>query len=503
MLGQSQTQIMREAQKVIAQHGQARLAPRVLWARPGESAEDFSLRCAHLQNNGAHRILAAIPHGFSTPPGVQGVAFTPRLFELLCGPYSRYRAGSGGRGSGRSQAFATAIILRALERSIRVLCAREFQQSLRESVHHLLQSKITALGLDSYFEVNERAIRCITSGSEVIFAGLFQNASQLKSLEDISICYVEESQTVSKESLASLLPTIRASRSELWFSWNPDAADAPVEQFANGTRSDTRHVHVTFADNVWFPPELETERVYLQRVDADAYAHVWLGKYRSVSDAQVFAKKYFIEDFEPDLTLKFSREHIGLKDRLWALGRYDDVNRLIAHEEEVSWSGPYFGADWGFSRDPATLIKAWIFKRVLYIEFEAWGISVDTTDLPALFDTVPGCRDHTIQADNARPETISHLKKLGFPKMVSVAKWAGSVDDGIAFIRSFERVVIHSRCKHTIDEFRLYSYKIDRLTGIPTTDLEDRHNHLVDALRYSLTPAMKHRRRARISEWRV
>jgi phage terminase large subunit len=498
MLGQSQNQIVREATKVITQHEQARRVPLVTWAGADELPEDFGIRCARLKR-GADRILAAVPYGYVVPDGVQPVFFTPALYGLLCPPYSRYRAGSGGRGSGRSQAFGTAIVLLALTKPIRVLCAREYQQSLRESVHHLLDSKISALGLGQFFEVNERSIKCITSGAEIIFTGLFQNASQLKSLEDIALCYVEEAQTVSSESLQVLLPTIRAPGSELWFSWNPDAPDAPVEQFANGTRADTRHVHVTFESNPWFPPELDAERLYLQRVDADAYAHVWLGQCRSASEAQVFKNKYFIEAFEPDLNLEIAYD--PTKDQLARLGRHAEAEQIARREKEATWQGPIQGADWGFSQDPSVLIRCWIFQRVLYISHEAYSAGVDIDKTPALFDQVPDARKYVTRSDCARPETISYMQRHGYPKVSAAKKWKNCAEDGIAFMRSFEKIVVHPRCTHTAAEFRLYSHKINKATGEPLPDLEDKHNHTIDAIRYALQPVILAKRASRITPW--
>jgi len=214
---------------------------------------------------------------------------------------------------------------------------------------------------------------------------------------------------------------------------------------------------VTFDDNPWFPEPLQLERDYLRRVDHDAYRHVWLGECRTMSDAQVFKGKYVVEEFEP-----------------------------AAH-----WSGPHFGADWGFSQDPTTLVKAWVHDRVLYVEYEAYGVGIDIDRTPQMFDAVPGARNYTIRADSARPETISFMQRNGYGFMQSVAKWSGSVEDGIAHIRSYERVVIHPRCTHAIEEFRLYSFKVDKLSGDIQPVPADRHNHVIDALRYALTSMIK------------
>ena len=147
---------------------------------------------------------------------------------------------------------------------------------------------------------------------------------------------------------------------------------------------------------------------------------------------------------------------------------------------------PLFGADWGFSVDPTTLIKSYVKSQCLYIYQEAYGRSVELLDLPAMFDTVPESRQHTIYADNARPETISYMRGAGF-QIVACDKWKGSVEDGIAHMRgAYDMIYIHPQCVNTISEFSLHSYKIDKHTEKPTSDIIDAHNHCIDAIRYSL-----------------
>jgi phage terminase large subunit len=460
MFTPSLTQTIREAQQEIERHQHAQRVPKVIWSGLTESAEDFAARIAQVRKSWTGRILAAVPHGFAAPAGAQAVPFAKKMFWLLHPDApSRYRAGSGGRGSGKSHGFAAAIVLRMLDRRLRALCAREIMRSLRESVHHLLEAKIEALGLSAFFDITDRAITCTATGAEVIFAGLFANVNAIKSLEDISIAWVEEGESISQRSLEVLTPTIRAAGSEIWISLNPDAPEAPVMQFTDGSRPDTRHVHVTFAENPYFPKELEGERAYLQGVDPDAYAHVWLGMTRTHSDAQVFKGKYSIEEFSP----------------------------------APNWNGPYWGADWGFSQDPTTLIKAWIHERTLYVEAEAYAVGRDIDRLPELFDEVTGSRGYTIRADNSRPETISYMGGHGFPNVVSCAKWENCAEDGVAHLRSYEKIIIHPRCTHTAEEFRLYSFKVDRLTGDVLPDLVGKHDHSSDALRYALEPLIRRR----------
>jgi phage terminase large subunit len=502
MIGQSQTQLIREAHKLIANREQARRVPRVMWARLEETAEAFALRCASLQNRGACRILAAVPFGYPVPAGVQGVKFAPKIFKLFHPTTpSRYRVAPGGRGSGKSHGVATAIVLRMLTERMRVLCARELMNSLSESVHTLLESKIDALGLHEFFEITNNSIACITSGSEIIFKGLFQNASGLKSLESIKLCWLEQAEAVSKDSLEILKPTIREPGSEIWMTLNPDNPEAPAQEYADGKKDNTLRDHFTYLDNPWWGEALEIERLDMQRTDPDAYAHTYLGECRFASEACVFAGKYSIEAFEPDLSHK--RDNDYAKDTLWRLGRHEALEEVLRREKETTWQGPLQGADWGFSQDPTTLVRCWIFQRVLYIEYEAYAVGCDIDKTPTLFDQVPDASKYRTRADCARPETISYMQNNGYPKVSAAKKWKNCAEDGVAFMRSFDRIVIHPRCTHTAAEFRLYSHKVVKLTGDILPDLEDKNNHTIDAIRYALEPAIQQRGRTRITPMRI
>lgn len=502
MIGHSQTQLIREAQKVIANRAQVRRVPRVLWARLDETPEAFALLCARLQLGGADRILAAVPFGFPVPSGVQGVPFAPKLFRLLHpSTPSRYRIAAGGRGSGKSHGVATAIVLRMLTQRMRVLCARELMNSLSESVHHLLKGKIESLGLDEFFDITNNSIACITSRSEVLFRGLFQNASGLKSLEEIDLCWIEQFEAVSKDSLEILKPTIRNDGSEIWGTMNPDDPEAPAQAYADGKKADTLREHLTWADNNWWNSVLEGERIDMQRTDPDAHAHVYEGLCRFASEACVFAGKYSIEAFEPDLSI--APAYDPTKDKLAALGRDEDAERIARHEKQATWQGPLQGADWGFSQDPTTLIRCWIFQRVLWIEYEAYAVGCDIDKTPALFDQVPAARKYTTRADSARPETINYMRQNGYGRITAAKKWKNCGEDGVAFMRSFDRIVIHPRCTRTAAEFRLYSHKVVKLTGDVLPDLEDKNNHTIDAIRYALEGPIRQRRGIRIAELRM
>ncbi len=146
----------------------------------------------------------------------------------------------------------------------------------------------------------------------------------------------------------------------------------------------------------------------------------------------------------------------------------------------------YFGADFGFSNDPSTLVRFFINhdSRQLYIDYEAYAVGVEIEDMPEFYDTIPDSRKWMIVADSARPDTISYLSRHGF-RIKGAKKGKDSVYEGVEFIKNYD-VFIHPRCKHTLDEFTHYSYKINKLTEEVMPILVDDHNHIIDPIRYGL-----------------
>jgi phage terminase large subunit len=231
-------------------------------------------------------------------------------------------------------------------------------------------------------------------------------------------------------------------------------------------------IRANYTDNPWFTDELELERAKMERTDKDRYNWIWLGKFNKRSDEIIFAGKYRVEAFETPPGVRF-----------------------------------FFGADWGFAQDPTTLNRSFVRGNTLYIDYEAHGVHTESTDIWKLFagregakpaqlkewtpeDTlrypgIPGARKWKIKADSARPETISQVARQGF-NIDAAKKWGGSVEDGIEVLRGFDEIVIHPRCVHTIAEFGLYSYKVDKLTGDILPIIVDKHNHHIDGIRYSL-----------------
>ena len=376
---------------------------------------------------------------------------------------ARYKVLYGGRGSLKSWSAARTLLLMGGQQRLRILCAREFQNSIADSVHRVLADQIGLMGLGDFYQVQNTAI-VGANGTEFIFVGLRYNIESIKSLEGIDICWVEEAERVSERSWEILVPTVRKAGSEIWVTFNPaQESDPTYQRFVVNPPPGAIVRRVSWKDNPWLPDVLRQEAEYLRRTDPDAYCHVWEGGTWTRSDAQVFNGKWIIDDFEPVT---------------------DD------RDASQNWDGPYFGADWGFSQDPTVLVKTWVHDKRLYVEYEAYGIGCDIVDTPKLFDQVPDSRRYVIRADNSRPETISHVASADF-NCEAADKWPGSVEDGISFLRGFEKIVIHPRCKHMIEEARLYSYKTDRLTGDVQPALKPGHDHCWDAVRYALQPLIR------------
>ena len=380
---------------------------------------------------------------------------TAEVFMPLLAP-ARYKGAWGGRAAAKSHFFAELMIEENISEKQDNVCLREVQKSLEFSVKKLLEHKIASLNAGAYFEPQDKRI-LTKRGGVIIFEGLQNHtADSIKSLEGFKRAWLEEAQSASQRSLDILRPTLRAPDSEIWASWNPNQPTDPIDALL---RSDDPPpssivVRALYSDNPWLPDVMRAELEYDRKRDPDKFAHIWLGEYEKHSEARVF-KNWRVEEFERPA---------------------GTVHRL--------------GADWGYSVDPSCLVRCDIEGNRLYVDHEAYMIGCEITQLPDLFDRVPDSRKWFITADSARPETISYMQKHGYPKINHATKGKGSIEEGIAFLQSFD-IVVHPRCKHTIDELTMFHYKRDPLTDEILPLLEDKNNHLIDALRYACEGARR------------
>ncbi len=401
---------------------------------------------------------------------VAPVELPPKLIPVFLGP-ARYRGAYGGRGSAKTRSFAKMTAIRAYQaaeagQSGAILCAREYMNSLEDSSLEEVKEAIRSEPwLEDYFEVGEKFIRTRNGLVRYIFTGLRNNLDSIKSKANILIAWVDEAEAVSEAGWRKLIPTVRGENSEIWVTWNPELDGSPTdERFRKHEPTGSKFVEINYQDNPWFPDVLEQERKDdLERLDLATYAHIWEGQYLENSDAQILHGKVAVREFEP----------------------------------EKSWDGPYYGGDFGFSQDPTAAVEVWIHDQTLYVRREAVKVGLEIDDTQSFVEAkIPGFSKSVSRWDSARPESISYLKRHGMAGAKSVTKWSGSVEDGIAHLRGYKEIVIHPQCTEAQREARLYSYKVDRLSGDVTTKIVDAHNHVIDAIRYAIAPMIKSGSRA-------
>ena len=387
----------------------------------------------------------------------------PGVFDYLF-EENRYLGAYGGRGSAKSHSVARMLISRAYTQKKRILCTREFQSSIKDSVHKLLSDVISEVGLNPWFDITQRSIISRTTGSEFIFKGLRRDINEIKSTEGIDLCWVEEAQAVSETSWMVLIPTIRRPKSQIIVTFNPwEETDATYQRFVIKPPPNAIIKHVNFDSNPFFPDVLDQERRHQLAEDEESYNHVWLGECIKLSEARIFRNCVSVEAFDTP----------------------DPVDRF------------YYGLDFGFANDPTFGTRSFIQDDCLYVDYEVCGYHIEIDEIPAMlqggksektgaeFLGLPDVKRWPIKADCSRPETISFIRRQGL-NCEPAEKWSGSVEDGIAHLKGFKKIIVHERCKRLAQEFRLYSFKTDPRTGEVLPIIVDKNNHGIDSLRYAL-----------------
>ena len=385
----------------------------------------------------------------------------PEKLDFLFQP-SRYKILYGGRGSGKSWGVARALIAKAVQNPIRVLCARELQNSISDSVIALLADQVKAMGLDNFFDVQRSAIYG-KNGSEFSFAGLKHNVTSIKSFEGVDVCWIEEGQAVSKTSWETLIPTIRKPGSEIWVTFNPDLdTDETYKRFVVNPPTSAVVRKVNWDDNPWFPDVLREELDQLKAKDPDAYLNVWEGHTRQMLDGAVYANEIRkaqeenrIKDFPIDKSIAISTFwDIGWADMtsIWFVQTipggevrivdfYQNCQKTLDHYVHILESKGYVYKDWWLPHDAEN--KNMTGKSVKDI-LQAMGKPVRIT-----------------------------------PKL--------SIADGINAARTLlGRCFIHEQnCSDGMQNLRHYRYDVDPNTKMfSNKPLHDQHSHAADAFRY-------------------
>lgn len=406
------------------------------------------------------------------------------VYSCLYYDHADYIVLWGGRGAAKTWAVAEALVRKAAATQLLIGCAREFQNSIRDSSHRVIKNTIERLGLQAWFTITAETIRS-RAGSEFIFKGL-SNPDSLRSLEGCDILWVEEAQSVSEASWRAVIPTVRKAGAMIWVTFNlMDEKDATYQRFVAHRTADMIVHKVNYDSNPYFGGKLQRDMEADKARDFHLYEHIWLGMPLKISDAIIFNRKYVVERFPDDLWL----------------------------EPGAGAITPHYGVDWGFSQDPMAVVRNFALerddwwrkdgKRRLFISHVIMEPGIELgADMERFVELVPGAREWPLKADSARPETISDLRRRGFT-CSAAEKWDGSVKDGIAHLRGFDEIVIQDASAATspevrrgllamAEEARLYRYKVDPKqvdqNGQPQVlpVIVDKYNHGWDAVRYSL-----------------
>ena len=392
----------------------------------------------------------------------QTIAQFPSKLDFLFEPH-RYKVAYGGRGSGKSWGFARALLLQAANKPLRVLCAREVQRSIKNSVHQLLSDQIQALGLGQFYEVLESEIRGL-NGSLFVFTGLATNtAESIKSYEGIDRVWCEESQTISKKSWDILIPTIRKPESEIWVSFNPglDTDDTYMRYCVNPPEN-AKVVKLNYMDNPWFSEVLEIERQHSEKTNPD-YANIWLGECKAAVDGAIYANeireaqengRITTVPYDPMMKVHVVMD-LGWNDSMSVILCQKGISdlRIIGYIEDDHRTLDSYSAQ---------------LKNLSY----NWG----TMFLP--HDGQSKDFKHGISAEDI-------MKKLGWDIRI-VPK--ADIESGIKLARmNFHRIYFDKSAQRLVECLKNYRRSINSATNEPGAPLHDEFSHGADAFRYLCT----------------
>ena len=375
---------------------------------------------------------------------------------------SRYKVLWGGRGGAKSWGIARALLILGTKSPLRILCAREFQTSIKDSVHKLLSDQVVALGLTDFYEVIDRTIRG-KNGTEFNFVGLKNNVANVKSYEGIDICWVEEAQTVSSRSWDVLVPTIRKEGSEIWISFNPELeSDATYQRFILHKPENALIQKINWSDNPWFPETLNMERLTLKSRDPEAYNTVWEGLCRQTVDGAVFAREMQMAELEERITKV----------------RYDPTKPVHAV------------FDLGWADSTSIWFVQFIAQEIRFIRYiedsqqtmshylalmQTFGYVYDTLWLPH------DAQNKTLAAQGRTIEEI--VRNAGFKTKIIPRT---SIVDSINASRTMFRNCFFDRdnCYDGLQCLRHYKYEVDPETkAFSKNPLHDQYSHGADAFR--------------------
>lgn len=368
----------------------------------------------------------------------------------------------GGRGSTKSSFAAIEIVLGIMrDPEANGLVLRKVGDTIRTSVFQTVLWAIDMLGVDNYFTHTKSPpeITYVPTNQKIIFKGL-DDPLKLKSIKMKRgyfkfLWFEEAAEFAGMEEIRSVEQSVLRGGDKFveFLTYNPPNDPAAWVNAECEKNVDGRIVHESCYLDV--PPEWLGEKFIkdaeaLLQNDPLKYEHEYMGKAVGRAEQIIFHGKFEILEIQPPENVQF-----------------------------------FFGADFGFAKDPNTLVRCWVDNECLYIDYAAFGHGVELDEINDFYDSVPDCRRWIIYADCSRPETISYLSRQGF-NIRPAPKWQGSVEDGIQHLKGFKKIYIHPRCKYLIEEFWKYSYKVDRVTQEVLPIIVDAWNHGIDAIRYAL-----------------
>lgn len=385
----------------------------------------------------------------------------PEAFQSLFTP-ARYKVFYGGRGGAKSWAFARALLLIGAQRPIRVLCAREFQNSIQDSVHKLLSDQIIALGLGHCYEIKQHAI-VGANGTEFGFEGIRHNVNKIKSYEGVDVCWVEEAVSVTRNSWNILIPTIRKPGSEIWISFNPELeTDETFQRFVKNSPSNAIIQKVTWRDNPWFPQVLYQEMQDLKARDQDSYLNVWEGNCRQVLDGAIFAQELRDAQLAGRIG-KVPYDPLVPVDTFWDLGWADSTSIWFAQAVGFEYHLIDFYEN--------SLQKIDHYLQVLQRKPYVYGTLWLPHDARAKEKGSGKSIEEQVRAKSNKVRIVPNLRVL----------------DGINAARTiFPNCYFdEDACSAGINHLRHFRWDIDPGTGISSKNpLHDEHSHCGDAFRY-------------------
>ena len=373
----------------------------------------------------------------------------------------------GGRGSTKSSFTAIQILLGVMrDKNANAICLRKVGDTIRTSLFTTFLWAISVLRVESYFSstASPSVITYIPTGQKIFLKGL-DDPTKLKSVKAQAgyfkyLWFEEASEFHGMNEIRSVEQSVlRGGKKFVEFiTYNPPNDPAAWVNEESLIEYPNRLVHAsTYLDvpNVWLGDKFIELAERLKEQDPLKYAHEYLGEAVGRSEQIIFANRVVVQDFDTPADARF-----------------------------------YHGVDWGFANDPTVEIRCFILKDCLYVDMESVGYGVEIDETSQLFDKIPTARKWPIKADNARPETISYMKRQGF-NIVAAEKWPGCIEDRITYLKGFKKIIVHTRCTHTAKEFRMYSYKVDKVTQDILPIVVDAWNHCIDAIGYALDGLIK------------